>query len=432
MTRRLTLIPVLLLAGLSALMPVACAGLPGRTPAEPTFADPVTVAVTRGEVVQSVTAPGVLVGISETVLSLPVGGRLVELNARPGRWLRAGDVLARLDDGPYAAALERARLTLEQATAAHAQQVAELSLTAEGDRAQVDQARAQYSPLTAAELQLQAAQEAEQRALAEYNKAVDRPWEPADVVEGYRLEAVAAQRQREIAAGELAAAQNQQWAVGEEVTARQATLDRTEAERAFLQAQGVDPLLRLAVSEAEDALAATVLTAPFDGVILDVLVMPGETVAAGQSVLLLADPAVVEVQTEVIEEDLPLLNLGQSAELFFDARPDVAVLGRVDRIVPRRIAGEDRPLYTVYLSLDDALPSGVLPGMTVDASIIIDARIDALRLPRGLVRGGGDEATVDVWRDGRRESQPVEVGLRGDVYTEILAGLAEGDQVVAE
>ena len=110
----------------------------------------------------------------------------------------------------------------------------------------------------------------------------------------------------------------------------------------------------------------------------------------------------------------------------------MAVLGRVDRIVPRRIAGEDRPLYTVYLSLDDALPSGVLPGMTVDASIIIDARIDALRLPRGLVRGGGDEATVDVWRDGRRESQPVEVGLRGDVYTEILAGLAEGDQVVAE
>lgn len=427
MVRRLVPLMFLILAGSAG-----CATLPGRAPEATPPAAPVTVAVSRGEVVKTVTAPGQLVGVGESILSLPVGGRLVELNVRPGATVRAGDVLARLDAGPFTAALDRARLALDAAVAEHEHQLAELSLTAEGGRAQVDQARAQFSPVTAAELQLQAAREAEQRALDEYNKALDRSWEAADVVEGYRLEYVAAQRRREVAASELTAAQNRQWAAGEEVAVRQAELARVEADAAFRQARGVDPLLQLAVREAEASLAAAVLIAPYDGVILDVFLRPGEAAAPGLPILLLSDPAAVEAATQVIEEDLPLLAIGQAAELFFDAQPDAAVRGRVERIVPRRIAGEDRPLYTVYLSLVDPLPPGVLPGMTVDASITIESLADALRLPRALVPGGATSAMVDVWRAGRRESQAVEVGLRGDVYTEILSGLDEGDEVVAE
>lgn len=421
---------------LLALPALGLAGYTGyqrqRQPAAPPPAPPVTVPVTRGEVIQTVTAPGLLVGVQEMALSLPVGGRLVELNARPGQTVRVGDVLARVDDAPYAAALERARLALDEATAEYEHQLAELSLAVEGGQAQVDGARAQYTPLTPAEIAVQSAIEAEARALNEYNKALDRPWEPADVVEGYRLEYVAAQRQREVAEAELAAARNRQWAAGEEVAARQTDLSRAEAELAYQQARGVDPLLSLTVREAEAALAATALLAPFDGVVLETAARTGEMVGAGQTLLLLSDPTAVEAQTTVIEEDLPLVRTGQMAELFFDAQPDAAVRGRVDRIVPRRIAGEERPLYTVYLSLEGALPAGILPGMTVDASIIIERRADALRLPRALVRGGEATATVDVWVAGRRELRAVEVGLRGDVYTEVISGLAEGDEVVAE
>ena len=393
---------------------------------------PPTIPVTRGEVALTVTAPGRLVGVQETVLSLPVGGRLVALDARPGQVVRAGDVLARVDDAPYRAALRRAQLALDQATAQHAHDLAEMALAAESGRAQVDAARAGFDPLTAAELAVQAAVEEEARALNEYNKALDRPWEPADVVEVYRLEHVAAQRRRAVAEADLAAAQNRRWAAGEEVAARQADLSRAEAELAYRTGRGVDPLLRLAVAQAEADLAGVALTAPFDGVVLDVAVRPGETVAAGQTLLLLADPAAVEAETTVIEEDLPLVRPGQPAELFFDARPAVAVTARVARIVPRRVPNEDRPLYTVYLTLDDAPPAGVLPGMTVDAAILIDRRADALRLPRALLPAGSDTATVEVWRDGRRHSRAVEVGLRGDVYTELLAGLKEGEAVVAE
>ena len=133
----------------------------------------------------------------------------------------------------------------------------------------------------------------------------------------------------------------------------------------------------------------------------------------------------------VIEEDLPVVRVGQAVQLFFDAQPDAAVTGRVARIVPRR-AASDRAVYAVYLVLDE-LPQGVVPGMTVDASIVIEARANVLRLPRALVSAGaGGSAVVDLWNGAQVESRGVQVGLRGDVYIEIISGLREGDQVVGQ
>lgn len=394
---------------------------------------PVTVVVTRGEVVQTVTAPGQLVGTGETVLSLPVGGRLVELNVRPGSVVKTGDVVARLDAQPFEQALVRAEMELAQAEAAQQYQLAQLQLAEAGSQALVDQARAQFPTVTAAELEAQAAAEAVARAEYEYQKALDRPWEPADVVEAYRQEVVAAQRRREIAEANLSEQRNRQWSAGEEVAARQSELERLQSEAGYLEANGVSPLLALAVEEAERELAAAVLHAPFDGVVQDVVVRAGETVAPGQSLIVLLDPAAVEVRTTIIEEDLPLVQVGLAAELYFDAQPDVAVSGEVARIVPQRVPGEERPLYHVYLALTGDVPQGVYPGMTADASIVIESRPDVLRLPRALLRPGADgTATVEVWANGQRVERTVSVGLRGDVYTEIVEGLQEGEAVVGE
>jgi HlyD family secretion protein len=72
------------------------------------------------------------------------------------------------------------------------------------------------------------------------------------------------------------------------------------------------------------------------------------------------------------------------------------------------------------------------PGMTVDASVVIDKREDVLRLPRSLVRTRADDtATLKVWNGVSTEERTVKVGLRGNQYVEILSGLAEGDQVVS-
>jgi multidrug efflux pump subunit AcrA (membrane-fusion protein) len=109
------------------------------------------------------------------------------------------------------------------------------------------------------------------------------------------------------------------------------------------------------------------------------------------------------------------------------------VQGTVARVVPRRVVGEERPLYHVYLSLNDPIPPGVFPGMTADAAIIIARHPNVLRLPRALVPTRADcTATVTVWQNGQGQPRTVTVGLRGDAYVEIVDGLVLGDEVIAE
>ena len=197
------------------------------------------------------------------------------------------------------------------------------------------------------------------------------------------------------------------------------------------QAQATVQAAEQTLKRAQAELEATTLVAPYAGVVLEVNASEGETVAAGAPVLRLTDPTQVEAEVTVVEEDFPLVKVGQKVDLFFDAMPAAAVTGRVERIVPQRSASAATPVYPVYIALDEVRPE-LAPGMTVDASVVIDVRQDVLRLPRSLVRARADDtATLKVWNGVSMEERTVKVGLRGSQYVEILSGLAEGDEVVS-
>ncbi|WP_420631334.1 HlyD family efflux transporter periplasmic adaptor subunit [Candidatus Leptofilum sp.] len=428
---------MIILAAMLGLAVVGGAGYWGyvsqQTAVPTTPPAPVTIAATQGDVQKTVTAPGQLVGTRQQMLGMDVDGRLIELNVRPGTAVSAGDIIAKIDPTSYQNALNIAQIELAQAQDALAQQVAEAELAAATNEALVGSTQAQFPQLTAAEVNLNLAREAEAWAENEYNKALDRHWEPPEVVEAYRLEWQRAIANRQIAESEYNAVLNQRWAVGQQVEAQQTELDRANLAVDYLRETGVNPLLETAVAQAEANLAATVLYAPFDGVVLDVFVTAGEAVGAGTNLVLLADPSLGEVRTTVIEEDLADVQLGLPAELFFDARPDLAVQGTVARLVPQRVIGEARPLYHVYITVDEQLPDGVFPGMTVDASIIVAEELDMVRLPRTLVRPRSDgTAVIQLWQNGRRVDREVTVGLRGDVFMVIQSGLQPGDEVVGE
>jgi HlyD family secretion protein len=453
-----------------------------RVEASVTPQAPPTVPVSRGDVQQTVIAPGQLVGTQETVLGMDVGGRLAAIAVRPGDVVHVGDVLAHLDAGPLELELQEARLRLEQASAEHARQLdaarlavetarlrleqagtehprqlAEAELALQAAESRLAQAHFQYPSLTAAEIRLQNAVEAEQNADVEYQEALERQranWEPEEVAAGYRRALQSARDARAIAADEYEAARRSQTAASAglknlqiEVQRAQIALERLQAgvdpllqlelDKArtnlnALETAGVDPLLKLALEQAQVDLEAAALVAPFDAVVVEVRAQPGATIVPGTGLIALTDPVSVEASVTVIEEDLPLVEIGQMVDLFFDALPAAVVQGQVARIVPQRVAHADRPLYDVYVALDD-LPAGLVPGMTVDASIIVAQRTGVLQLPRALVRAGADgTAQVDVWADARVEKRTVQIGLRGDVYVEILAGLREGEQVVGQ
>jgi HlyD family secretion protein len=431
--RRIVLLFGLVLAVTAVILSAYRAYLYAQEDAAAPAVAPVTVPVSRGDVLQTVTAPGQLVGIQERMLGVDVDGRLVQLSVRPGSLVEEGDVIARLDPAPYETALNVAKIRLAQAEAGYKQQLQEAELAVEAGQAEVESTKAQIPSLSVAEINLQAARDAESRAAYEYQKAQDREWEPPEVVEAYRLEWVAAQRAVSVAEAEYNAIRSQQWAVSQQANALSKNVTQNDLSVQYLAENGVDPLLKLAVDQAQADLAQTIIKAPSDGVVVDVLALPGEQLAAGSNLLLLTDPALGEVRVTAIEEDLSRIVIGQAAEIYFDARPDAVVRGQVDRIVPQRVSGEARPLYHVYLKLSNALPEGVFPGMTADASLLIDSSKDVLRLPRALVAARSDgSATVEVWDDGAATTRDIVTGLRGDVYTAVLDGLAEGEEVVGE
>jgi HlyD family secretion protein len=216
-----------------------------------------------------------------------------------------------------------------------------------------------------------------------------------------------------------------------QLTSAKSKLDELTAPKPETQlaAQADLERARLELEEARQQLARSTIVAPFDGVILEVKAGLGDAVTANAGLITLADTSAVEIQATIIEEDYPLVQAGQPVELHFDVRPDAVVTGRVDRIVPQRSA-DDRLLYPVYVTPDN-LPEGLLPGMTVDASIVIDQRENVLRLPKSAARVRSDgTAQVDVWTGDRVEERTVEIGLVGDQYVEILEGLREGERVV--
>ena len=131
----------------------------------------------------------------------------------------------------------------------------------------------------------------------------------------------------------------------------------------------------------------------------------------------------------ITEEDYPIVSAGQSVEVYFDARPEVTVKGKVERIIPKRIEG-DRPLYNIYVSLNE-IPVGLADGMTSDTAITIAKHEGVLCLPRAVVRASsGDITTVKVWDGVQELTQEIKLGLRGDTYVEIVSGLNESQQVI--
>jgi RND family efflux transporter MFP subunit len=391
---------------------------------------PATITVERGDVQKTVTAPGQLVGTHEIVLIAAVSGQVVDVAVRPGDAVAAGERLMQLDRRPFQQALDAARRDFERATHDHSRQLAEAELALQSAEVRLAQARARYPGLTAAEVHLRQAQDAAQSAQDELNKALDRPWESEQVLNAYRQASQFAQDALAVAQAEHDTARRSQTASAQELKILETEIERAKIALEGLKA-GIDPALKANIDRAQHDLNATSLTAPFAGVILEVHTRLGESVPAGQALFVLADPHAVEVRATLVEEDVPLVQPGQAASLFFDALPEAEVTGRVARIVPQRAPG-DRPLFPLYLSID-GVPEGVALGMTVDASIIIDSRENVLRLPRALIKTRSDgTAQVEVWLGDRSETRTIKVGLRGDVFVEILEGLREGEAVIGE
>jgi len=357
---------------------------------------PKTVAVTTCDVDQTVTAPGTLINTSDAQVKMPVNGRLAEILVKPGDHVAAGQVLAELDD----VAKTEARSSLLEAKNNFE--------TTQKTRVSMDYPRASAAYLEKLKKDIKAAQE-NVALMADLYKNSDDP-----VLKTQALANLTAAQSKK---DELIAKYN--WYVGKP---SQNDKDSSDAKLALAKAK---------YQAAQAVLASLEIKSPLDGIVLDVSAVTGQTFGADDNLFKITDPQALEVKANVTEEDFPLLAPGMLVEMFFDARSDLTVHGKVDRIVPKRIEG-DRPLYNIYITIDE-VPSGLADGMTADAAVTIAKHAGVLCLPRAVVRASGEgKAVIKIWTGAQTETRTVTLGLRGDTNVEIVSGLKSGDLVVTK
>lgn len=197
------------------------------------------------------------------------------------------------------------------------------------------------------------------------------------------------------------------------------------AEAGLAQAQ-------VALAQAKLDLEHGTLTAPFAGVVSEVLVNVGDTVGSSSTITVI-DPTNFYVELSLSESDVAKVKLDQSVTLTFDALPDLTIEGKVTTIAPVATVTQNVATYPVRVNFDPG-KSGILAGMTASGTITVDQRTDALIVPSRAVQSMGDVEYVQVRP--AADQPPIQVrvttGLSSDGQTEILSCVDTGNQCLQE
>ena len=271
-----------------------------------------------------------VVEIHERVLGFQLPGRLATLEVRRGQIVRAGQILARLDDS-----LERPQRDGQSAQVAAAQ--AQLDLVQAGARGQ---------EIRAAEADVRAAQAAETTAR-----------DTAQRARTLRAAGASTPQQLDDAEGALSRATAQREATEQRLAVTRAGARSQEISRAARGA--LRRRARRAGASADARLADHVLRAPMDGAILDTHAEPGEILGAGGAVATLGAIDRPYVDLFVPEGDVGAARVGQRAEVHVDSLPGRVFTGAVEDVgqrtefTPRYLfSPKERPNLVVRVRVD--------------------------------------------------------------------------------
>jgi HlyD family secretion protein len=352
-----------------------------------------TQKVDRGRIAPKVTATGTLSALVTVQVGSQVSGRVAALHADFNARVDAGQVIANIDPQLFDAALEQARAN---------------HMAAQGNLARA---------------QVQAAD-----AMRQYERSkslADRKLVAAADLDTALATAEAAKAQVDVARGGLAQS-------------------------------------KAALRQAEVNLTYTTIRSPISGVVISRNVDVGQTVAASLSAptlfVIAEDLGKMQVDTAVAEADVGKLQPGMPASFTVDAFPGERFRGKVRQVRNAPQTVQNVVTYDGVIDVDNP-ELKLRPGMTANVTFTWAERDDVLRVPNAALRfkpiaeggrrGGGrpdagvargerperaaDEKTVWVLKDENQlEPKKVKLGLTDGTFTEVLAGLDEGDAVVTE
>ena len=172
-------------------------------------------------------------------------------------------------------------------------------------------------------------------------------------------------------------------------------------------------------------LGALQLRAGISGVLQEVPVQVGQHVTPGTNLARVVQPEKLKAELKVAETQAKDIQIGQPASI--DTHNGL-ISGNVIRVDPAVQNGT----VTVDVKLNDALPKGARPDLSVDGAINLDQLSNVLYVGRPAF--GQEKSTVGMFKvnpDGKGATRvQVQLGRSSVNAVEILGGLKEGDQVI--
>lgn len=172
------------------------------------------------------------------------------------------------------------------------------------------------------------------------------------------------------------------------------------------------------------------LHSPIDGVVTDRPLFPGETAAAGATVITVMDTSSLLTKLHLAQESAQKLKLGGKAEISIPGvdQPVEAIVSLISPVV-------DPGSTTVEVWLKLPNEDGRLKVGTPVHAVIFGATIKgALQVPVAAIVPSADGGTsvMVIGADGAAHTRAVKVGVRTQEAVQITSGLSAADTVITE
>ena len=328
--------------------------------------------VARGELVADVMGTGTLEARVKTTISARIQERLEEVLVDQGSVVKAGQLLARLDE-----AESSRQVAIAEATLAATKKSAE--------RVRADLARS-LAVLALAQLD----HTRQTKLLA--NRVVSR----SDVDK-----------------------------TAEALRVAQADLERSRA--AIAEAEGQIAVAEKNVLYRKEQLSFTEIRSPYDGLIVRRDRDPGDVLVPGASLMQIISLDELWVSAWVDETAMPALATDQPARIVFRSEPGHGYPGNVSRL-GREMDRETRE-FLVDVRANE-LPKNWSVGQRAEVFIETAREADVVLLPPAFLSWKAAQAGVFMNAGGKAQWREVTPGLRSRDHVAITKGLSAGDQVV--
>ncbi|MBI5962035.1 MAG: efflux RND transporter periplasmic adaptor subunit [Chloroflexi bacterium] len=421
-----------------------------------------TSVVRQGNLIIYASGNGTLVAASEASFSFGTSGQVAKVNAKVGDLVKAGDVLAELDNSTQQIQYIQAKRALADLTSPYAIATAELAVATNLKSAETARGSLGFliSPVVAnweeqvakaeqglADAQAAALKSPSADADANVKKAESLLKYYQDKLVGSQFYYTTVYVPKYFTKFDRASGTKNVYPPSDsDIASARATLAQAKASvveaKDYLAALRGEPVpddaggsnltalenAKLDLKSAEDTLAGTQLIAPISGTLMTFDVTVGNKIDTSTTVTI-ADLSQPYIQVYLDPADWKNVKAGNSAEITFDSLPDLKFNGKVTQVDPGLYTSSNTSVIRALVQLDPSDAFDLPLGSTAAVDVIGGRADNALLVPIEALHAAGEQYTVFVMKNGKPTLRVVEVGIQDQVSAEIKSGLQVGDIV---